>query len=50
VRVLASSLTEVEGAVRVECADAPLWLVRTEPVSAQAETAAGDDSGASASA
>ena len=31
VRVLASSLTEVEGARRVECADAPLWLVRTEP-------------------
>jgi len=30
VRVLASSLTEVEGAVRVECADGPLWLVRTE--------------------
>ena len=31
VRVLASSLTEVEGARRIECADAPLWLVRTEP-------------------
>jgi methionyl-tRNA formyltransferase len=31
VRVLASSLTEVEGARRVECADAPLWLVKTEP-------------------
>jgi len=31
VRVLASSLTEVAGARRVECADAPLWLVRTEP-------------------
>jgi hypothetical protein len=31
VRVLASSLTEVEGATRVECADAPLWLVKTEP-------------------
>jgi methionyl-tRNA formyltransferase len=31
VRVLASSLTEVEGAPRVECADAPLWLVKTEP-------------------
>ena len=31
VRVLASSLTEVEGARRVECADAPLWLVTTEP-------------------
>ncbi len=33
VRVLASSLSEVEGARRVECADAPLWLVRTEQVS-----------------
>jgi methionyl-tRNA formyltransferase len=32
VRVLASSLTEVEGAPRVECADAPLWLVETETV------------------
>ncbi len=32
VRVLASSLVEVEGARRVECVDGPLWLVRTEPV------------------
>jgi methionyl-tRNA formyltransferase len=32
VRVLASSLSEVEGARRVECADAPLWLVQTESV------------------
>jgi methionyl-tRNA formyltransferase len=31
VRVLASSLVEAEGARRVECADGPLWLVRTEP-------------------
>lgn len=31
VRVLASSLTEVDGARRLECADGPLWLVRTEP-------------------
>jgi len=30
VRVLASSLTEVDDAVRVECADGPLWLVKTE--------------------
>jgi hypothetical protein len=30
VRVLASSLAEVEGAMRVECADGPLWLVKTE--------------------
>jgi methionyl-tRNA formyltransferase len=32
VRVLVSSLTEVDGARRVECADAPLWLVKTESV------------------
>ena len=31
VRVLASSLVEVDGATRIECADAPLWLVKTEP-------------------
>ena len=31
VRVLESSLTKVDGATRVECADAPLWLVKTEP-------------------
>jgi methionyl-tRNA formyltransferase len=31
VRVLASSLTEVEGARRLDCADGPLWLVTTEP-------------------
>jgi len=31
VRVLESSLDESEGAIRVDCADAPLWLVRTEP-------------------
>jgi methionyl-tRNA formyltransferase len=38
-RVLASSLAEVEGAVRLECADAPLWLVSTEPAQAGAATA-----------
>ena len=32
VRVLASSLEEQEGAPRLDCADGPLWLVRTEPV------------------
>ncbi|MGH2971565.1 MAG: methionyl-tRNA formyltransferase [Gaiellaceae bacterium] len=31
VRVLASSLVEEEGAQRLDCADGPLWLVRTEP-------------------
>jgi methionyl-tRNA formyltransferase len=32
VRVLASSLTDVAGARCVQCVDAPLWLLRTEPV------------------
>lgn len=36
VRVLASSLEEVEGARRLECADGPLWLVATEPAQAVA--------------
>lgn len=31
VRVRRTSLTEVEGAERLECADGPLWLVETEP-------------------
>jgi len=44
VRVLASSLTEIEGARRVECADGPLWLVRTEPASLQEVAGAGADS------
>jgi methionyl-tRNA formyltransferase len=39
VRVLASSLTEVEGAARLECADRPLWLVATEPAQAVAGAA-----------
>jgi methionyl-tRNA formyltransferase len=33
VRVLATSLEEVEGAARVECADGPLWIVETEELS-----------------
>jgi len=33
VRVVATSLTEVEGATRVECGDAPLWIVETEELS-----------------
>jgi methionyl-tRNA formyltransferase len=33
VRVLATSLTEVEGARRLDCADGPLWVVETEDVS-----------------
>ncbi|HEY2373397.1 MAG TPA: formyltransferase family protein [Gaiellaceae bacterium] len=35
VRVLESSLVEVDGATRVECADGPLWLVKTEPAPAE---------------
>jgi methionyl-tRNA formyltransferase len=31
VRVLASSVTEIEGARRLDCADGPLWLVEVEP-------------------
>jgi methionyl-tRNA formyltransferase len=33
VRVLATSLTEVEGARRIECGDASLWLVEAEELS-----------------
>ena len=32
-RVLATSLTEVEGARQLECGDAPLWVVETEELS-----------------
>jgi methionyl-tRNA formyltransferase len=39
VRVLASSLDEVDGARRVECGDGPLWIVATEPVGSTAEPA-----------
>jgi methionyl-tRNA formyltransferase len=33
VRVLMTSLAEVEGATQVECGDAPLWIVETEELS-----------------
>jgi methionyl-tRNA formyltransferase len=33
VRVLATSLVEVEGARRLECGDGPLWIVETEELS-----------------
>jgi len=33
VRVLATSLAEVEGARRLECGDAPIWVVETEELS-----------------
>ena len=32
VRVTKSSLTEVEGAERLECADGPIWIVETESI------------------
>jgi methionyl-tRNA formyltransferase len=31
-RLLETSLTEVEGAERLECVDGPLWIVQSEPV------------------
>jgi methionyl-tRNA formyltransferase len=37
-RVLATSLTEVEGARRVDCADGPLWIVETEELSEEEAT------------
>ena len=42
VRVLATSLTEVEGARRLDCGDAPLWLVETEPVSEEEASPSSD--------
>jgi methionyl-tRNA formyltransferase len=44
VRVLASSLNEVEGATRLDCADGPLWLVQTEQVQAGEAIASGASS------
>jgi methionyl-tRNA formyltransferase len=38
VRVLATSPTEVEGARRLDCGDAPLWLVETEELSEEEAT------------
>ncbi len=32
VRLLQTSLTEVDGAERLDCADGPLWIVESEPV------------------
>jgi methionyl-tRNA formyltransferase len=31
IRILKSSLAEVEGAERLDCADAPLWILESEP-------------------
>jgi methionyl-tRNA formyltransferase len=38
VRVLATSLTEVAGARRLECGDGPLWVVETEELSQEEAT------------
>jgi methionyl-tRNA formyltransferase len=38
VRVLATSLAEVEEARRIDCADAPLWIVETEELSEEEAT------------
>jgi methionyl-tRNA formyltransferase len=38
VRVLATSLTEVEGARRLDCGDGPLWIVETEELSEEEAT------------
>jgi methionyl-tRNA formyltransferase len=38
VRVLATSLAEVEGARRLECGDGPLWILETEELSAEEAT------------
>jgi len=31
-RILKTSLTEVEGAERLDCSDASLWILETEPI------------------
>lgn len=31
IRIIRSSLTEVDGAERLDCADAPLWILESEP-------------------
>ena len=38
VRVLATSLTEVDGAQRLDCGDGPLWIVETEELSEEEAT------------
>jgi methionyl-tRNA formyltransferase len=38
VRVLATSLTEVDGARRLDCGDAPIWVVETEELSEEEAT------------
>jgi methionyl-tRNA formyltransferase len=42
VRVLATSLTQAEGAERLDCGDGPLWIVETEPFSEEEATPTSD--------
>jgi methionyl-tRNA formyltransferase len=49
VRILATSLTEVDGATRVECGDGPLWILETEELS-EAELSEGGATQSSAQA
>ena len=42
VRVLATSLTEVEGAERIDCGDGPLWIVETEDLTEEEATPSTD--------
>ena len=42
VRVLATSLTEAEGAERLDCGDGPLWIVETEPFNEEEATPTSD--------
>ena len=43
VRVLATSLTEVEGAQRLDCGDGPLWIVETEDYLSEEEATPSTD-------
>jgi hypothetical protein len=42
VRVLATSLTEVEGADRIVCGDGPLWIVEAEDLTEEEATPSTD--------
>ena len=42
VRVLATSLTQAEGAERLDCGDGPLWIVETEPFNEEEATPTSD--------
>ncbi len=42
VRVLATSLAEVEGAERIDCSDGPLWILETEELTEEEATPSSD--------